>query len=58
MRLTNWPAHNGFTCLMNLYATKLILETVGCESVEVTLEKCVDRTDECCAYSQRWRASK
>jgi hypothetical protein len=54
MRLSHWPAHDSFICLMNLYATKLILETVGCRGVSVTWDKCVDRKDPYCAYSQTW----
>jgi hypothetical protein len=54
MRLADWPAHDSFLCLMNVYATKLILETIGCKSVQSTWEKCIDRGDAYCAYSQRW----
>jgi hypothetical protein len=56
MRLSDWPDHGSFICLMNAFATRLILETIGCKEVEVTREKCIDHGDPYCAYAQRWRA--
>jgi hypothetical protein len=56
LRISDWPAHDSFVCLMNGYATRLILEQIGCKGVAVSWDKCVDRNDGYCAYSQHWIA--
>ena len=55
-RLSGWPAHDPFLCLMNLHATRLILEMTGQKDVRGELSACVNRGDAYCAYSQRWKA--
>lgn len=54
MRLTDWPVHDSFLCLMNVYATKTILELSGCTDVSTSLIRCIDKGDSYCAYEQRW----
>jgi hypothetical protein len=54
MRLSDWPVHDSFLCLMNVYATKMILELSGCKDVTTSLIRCIDKGDTYCAYEQRW----
>jgi hypothetical protein len=54
MRLSKWPVHDAFLCLMNVYATKLILEITGCKDVSTSLISCVSKGGPYCAYEQRW----
>lgn len=55
-QLHDWPAHDSFLCQMNLYATRLILESIGKKEVTGTILKCVDRGDAYCAYVQKWKS--
>jgi hypothetical protein len=51
----DWPAHDSFICLMNLYATRLTLEIIGQKDVNGITQKCVDRGDGYCSYVQKWK---
>lgn len=53
-RLSDWPGHDSFICLMNLYATGLILEIIGVHNVSGQTIACVDRGDPYCSYLQTW----
>jgi hypothetical protein len=54
-RLSNWPVHDPFFCLMNFYATRLILELIGMKGVTGQQGGCVDRGDPHCSYIQSWK---
>lgn len=54
-RLSNWPVHDPFFCLMNFYATKLILEMLGMKEVNAQQAACVARGDRYCSYVQTWK---
>jgi hypothetical protein len=54
LQISDWSGHDGFFCLMSMYASRRVLETVGCRSVRASLLQCVDGDATHCSYVQTW----
>ncbi len=55
LRISSWAGHTPFFCQMAMYASKNVLEVVGCKQVTSTAIKCVEQRAPHCAYSLSWK---
>jgi hypothetical protein len=53
--LVGWRGHHPYRCEINRVSEKLTLEMLGCQNVETTLVKCIDRGDDGCGCISVWR---
>ncbi|MFT3774745.1 MAG: hypothetical protein QM820_56060 [Minicystis sp.] len=54
LRISDWPGHTQFFCDMAMFASRNVLEVIGCKNVKSTTLRCVDRRPGYCAYDLTW----
>jgi len=56
LRISDWPGHTPFFCKMSMFASRNVLEVIGCKDVISTVVSCVEQRAPYCGYALRWRA--
>lgn len=54
LRISSWAGHTRFFCSMALFASRDVLELIGCKNVESKLLACVADGRDYCAYLHTW----
>lgn len=55
LRISDWPGHTPFFCKMSMFASRYVLEVIGCKDVTSTVVSCVETHAPYCGYALRWR---
>jgi hypothetical protein len=56
LRIKDWGGHTPFFCQMAMFASRDVLEVIGCKQVTSTVVKCVEQRAPYCGYALRWKA--
>lgn len=56
LRISDWAGHTPFFCRMSMFASRSVLEVIGCKQVTSSIVCCVEQRAPYCGYALRWKA--